>query len=197
MRPTRIREIFMKKILLLVVMLVPLTLNAADMDAVQTTTNSASSTIIRVGANKYMCGDRYMTTDELGVYFQERCLSAYKQWYNGKSIQDAGIALSIFGPVICLPFGLSLYATCVSGSPYYIMINQTPLAVVDINIHQYRAGIALMTIGAAITIASVPLLAVGTSRKNNAYNVYNGSCKNDLSLNLQIKNNGLGLALNF
>lgn len=64
----------------------------------------------------------------------------------------------------------------------------------------FEASIALVTIGALGVAASVPLLSIGYSKKNNAYKTYNSMClenRPQLSLNVIAGQNGLGLALQF
>ena len=56
----------------------------------------------------------------------------------------------------------------------------------------------LAVVGVTVTIASVPVLIVGKKMKNNAYKDYNDYCaKSSANLSLNVKNNGLGICLNF
>ena len=56
----------------------------------------------------------------------------------------------------------------------------------------------LAVVGVTVTIASVPVLIVGKKMKNNAYKDYNDYCaKPSANLSLNVKNNGLGICLNF
>ncbi len=151
--------------------------------------------ITRLGDNLYSYDGKTMNSKELGVFFQNNCQEAYRQWKKGTQLQNLGIAWSIIGPVLCLPVGLSLYACCVSANydkakVYY-----------SIDYDMYDSGIAFMAIGAALTVASIPLLAIGTRDRNHAYLTYNTACaksKNPaMSLNFQMNTNGVGLALKF
>lgn len=62
------------------------------------------------------------------------------------------------------------------------------------------AGFYIMIAGSAVTIASIPCLAVGQVRRKEAANLYNTKCNPDqpiLSVSLQTSSNGLGLAMQF
>ncbi|MGN0236409.1 MAG: hypothetical protein ACI4BD_08945 [Paludibacteraceae bacterium] len=72
----------------------------------------------------------------------------------------------------------------------------------------YYAGIILMAAGAALTVASIPMLSVGQHRRQNSHEVYNACYleqqhiavpkpEQPLSLNLQLSADGIGLALRF
>ena len=69
------------------------------------------------------------------------------------------------------------------------------------------AGIILMAAGGALTVASIPMLSVGQHRRKNSHEVYNACYleqqhisapqEPQVSLNLQVSSNGLGMALRF
>ena len=70
------------------------------------------------------------------------------------------------------------------------------------------AGIILMAAGSALTVASIPMLSVGQHRRKNSHEVYNAcyleqqhlsapQADSQVSLNLQVSSNGLGMALRF
>lgn len=63
----------------------------------------------------------------------------------------------------------------------------------------YEIGATFLTLGCASAAASVPLLIIGSNKRNNALNLINQNNKNNnaLSLSLQGNSNGIGLALNF
>lgn len=63
----------------------------------------------------------------------------------------------------------------------------------------FSLGVAFMVVGGICEIATIPLLAVGYTQKNNLLDIYNENCagKSRVSLNLNVNSNGMGLALKF
>ncbi len=65
----------------------------------------------------------------------------------------------------------------------------------------YTIGYAIMGVGGAITITSIPILAVGYSKQKKSVQTYNRNCSSPkispLTLNLTAGPNGLGVAMNF
>ena len=70
------------------------------------------------------------------------------------------------------------------------------------------AGIILMAAGSALTVASIPMLSVGQHRRKNSHEVYNAcyleqqhrtvpQADSQVSLNVQLSGNGVGVALHF
>ena len=59
-------------------------------------------------------------------------------------------------------------------------------------------GIVLVSSGGGVVLASIPILSIGYNKKNKVYCDFNEekAIKPDLSLNLQVSQNGVGLALN-
>ena len=57
-----------------------------------------------------------------------------------------------------------------------------------------ESGWALLTLGSATTLASIPTIIIGQYKINNAYKKYN---KQDLSLNVGVNPIGVGLVLQF
>ena len=58
----------------------------------------------------------------------------------------------------------------------------------------YNAGIAVLCVGGATTIASTPTLLIGQYKINNAYKKYN---KRELALGMGVKGTGVGVTLCF
>jgi hypothetical protein len=75
------------------------------------------------------------------------------------------------------------------------------------NWEAWDAGISFISIGAAATVASIPILGVGYAKKkkvayslnNDLYVANNHSATNKPAVNLSVQSsqNGIGLALNF
>lgn len=150
--------------------------------------NSANegSPIVRLGSNLYSKDGKMMNSKEFGYFLQNNCQEAYAQWRKGTAFQNYGITWITLGPVLCLPVGLTLYACSFDGR--------------YVDAGMYYSGIFFMTFGSAMTVASIPFLAIGVRERNNAYLTYNNTCAKSapkMSLNFQVKTDGLGLALNF
>lgn len=150
-----------------------------------------SSLITRYGNNRYAMDGKIMSSKELGYFFKGNCDEAYSQWAKGTSYQNCGIAGVIIGPILCLPLGLSLYASSGYSDASGKHITRPAAATV---------GIFFMAFGTAMTVVSIPIMIIGIQDRNDAYLAYNNICAQSgpkLSLNFQMKSDGVGLALNF
>ncbi|MCQ2077982.1 MAG: hypothetical protein MJZ20_13325 [Bacteroidaceae bacterium] len=155
-------------------------------------TNINSSLITRLGNNRYSMDGKIMNSTELSYFLKSNCEEAYAQWKEGTREQNLGIATAIIGPILCLPVGLPLY----DHSGYRDIYGKSTITKKGM----YGFSIFCMTVGAAITIASIPCLVFGVKDRNDAYLTYNNMCAQSgpkLSLNFQMKSDGVGLALNF
>ena len=64
---------------------------------------------------------------------------------------------------------------------------------------KHTAGFTVMIIGAGATVASIPCLSVGQTRRKAAESAYRRKCSSEppLTFSLQSSANGLGIAMNF
>lgn len=134
----------------------------------------------------YLCYDSKITKMDQKAYIQfieNNCPEAYRQWLEGYTLWNAGWGLLGSGLTLGLLVGTPLYAV---GKTHK---NENCLAL----------GHIFTTVGALATAGSIPLFIVGGIKKNNSYEEYNDHCRQfeEVSLVLNAKSNGLGLAINF
>ena len=94
-----------------------------------------------------------------------------------KQLRDAGIGMMVCGYAVAVGIGVPLIVT--AHDKY-----EEPI------IEQVDAAIAMWTIGGAMFVSSIPMLAVGQVRMNKAKN-------QTLAFSLNASSNGLGLGMTF
>jgi hypothetical protein len=67
--------------------------------------------------------------------------------------------------------------------------------IIDDNWRMFEAGLSFVIIGPWVTIASIPLLTVGATKRNNSYKNYNQQTAAQLTLGGS--QNGVGLRITF
>ncbi len=159
---------------------------------------STNATIVKVEDNYYI-GEKIMTISQYQNFIQSNCKKAWESYQSGCKLRKAGWGL--FGVGIgCLIIGVPM---TIYGSTHSVKQNTsgTYYVVPDISgIGTCIAGAVFTSIGASFTIASIPCIAVGTKKRNNAYIIYNEQCaspKDAITLNVQASQNGVGLGLVF
>lgn len=123
-------------------------------------------------------------------FISKTCPAAYEEYRKGLKMMASGWGL--LGGGVSLMLG--------AGVPLYVVGDNREEFDKDGGCDMMDAGIAMMTIGSAATAASVPLLCVGYKRMNNSHEVYNVHCGGNralFSVNGQVSENGVGLALRF
>ncbi len=134
----------------------------------------------------YLCYGSKTTKMDQKSYLQfikNNCPEAYKQWSDGYTLWNAG-----WGAL-----GTGLTLGLLVGTPLYI-VGRTQQNEVCTGL-----GSIFTAVGAFTTAGSIPLFIVGGIKKNNSYEKYNDRCRQfeEVSLVLNAKSNGLGLAINF
>lgn len=134
----------------------------------------------------YLCYGAKTTKMDQKSYLQfikNNCPEAYKQWLDGYTLWNAGWGALGAG----LTFGLLV------GTPLYV-VGRTQQNEVCTGL-----GSIFTAVGALTTAGSIPMFIVGGIKKNNSYEKYNDRCRQfeEVSLVLNAKSNGLGLAINF
>lgn len=125
------------------------------------------------------------TKVEQNLYQQSAFL--YSQYKSGKTLKTTGALLLGVGvpatvtSIILIPI---TYANRFYYRGYYYYDK-----------HMYNAGWALFGIGVGLTSVGIPIYTVGLNKIKNSINAYNEEERS--SLTFQIKDNGLGVALNF
>lgn len=122
----------------------------------------------------YLYKGKQLTTDEYLSHIEKNCHEAYSKWQWGKSFSRVSLSFFIQGG-ICLFYGGSSYKT------------------------NANTALIFLAVGGASIITSIPFGIIGPHLKSNSLDVYNANCakKATAQLNLNIKSNGIGLALNF
>lgn len=143
-----------------------------------------SGTISRFG-NMYSLRqngrETQMDRDAYLYFVNQHCPAAYNEYIKGNNMRMAGWGMLGAGLPVCLAVGVPMLLCC-----------WTYGGVVT--------GAVFIAVGGAATLASVPLLCVGYSKCNNSHNIYNiksSQHTQTLSLNGQISQDGIGLALRF
>lgn len=145
-------------------------------------------------------------------FLQENCFEAYLQYNKGKKLIGAGWGLfavglaAVAGGSVCM----ALSAPNPSSSQSYTYVynestgNYEAVMTANTSDTTYSLdllgiiGVSAISVGSSMTVASIPLLAVGYTKRNKAYQVYNAKCVSaPLSLNITAGYKGLGVALNF
>ena len=149
---------------------------------------------MRREGNIYFLNNKPMKTEDMLKFMQQNCKQAYDQYYKNRKLERAGWAL----------FGIGFGVTMTGGIlNYYALKRDKDL---------YEAGIdykvvlpvsyAIIGLGGALFVSSVPMICVGAVRKKNVHKVYNTWCSPKATsavyeFHLTSGANGLGLALNF
>ena len=121
----------------------------------------------------------------------EICMEAWNNYRKADALWKTGWGLFGAGQALAIGGGL-LYALTINwGLPPDEVPAWQPAAC--------TSGFTIMIIGAGMTVASIPCLAVGQVRRKAAQSEYNKKCTSDtpITFSLQSSANGLGIAMNF
>lgn len=136
------------------------------------------------------CGDHITEMDKSAYlrFIQKDCPEAWYSYQKGNRLWKAGWGL----------FGAGLGTTLLIGLPIYC-VGAVGMMDSPYGGYYYSAGYAIMATGSLMIDASIPLLIVGSIKRNNSHEVYNEKCpsRTPLTLNLQSSASGIGLALKF
>ena len=145
-----------------------------------------------LGFEKYSYGDSQMDEQAFRNFLRNHSPEIYINYMKSQSYIKAGWSL----------FGVGTTALAVGG----IIFTLTNFDIHIIRNDQYTSfdeeyfSYGVMSVGAALTVASVPILCVGYKQQKNAINKFNeqnSRQQTPITLNLQASQNGIGLALNF
>ena len=138
------------------------------------------------GLEVYSYGDMQIDKKEMKTFLRNNNPNVYIQYMKGQSTINAGWGVA--------GAGAALVAT---GGIMYILDSYSK--GLDIK-NGELIYIGVMSVGAAITLTSIPLFCVGHKQQKNAINKFNQQNSRQqapITLNLQASQNGIGLALNF
>lgn len=144
--------------------------------------------ISRLNNHEFLYMNKTMNKKEYSNFLKNNCPEAFSQYKSGKKLIGAGWAL----------FGVGLAATA-GGGVGLALVGETSSSSSDV--FMVVTVSTILSVGSAMTLASIPMLGVGYSRCKKSVKTYNNKCASPdiqpLSLNLTAGQNGLGLALNF
>lgn len=150
-----------------------------------------------VGASTKMSEDAYLR------FIAHNCPEAWQSYQKADNLWSLGwrfFGSGVAGLVLGAPvWGVGVYLENRS-------MSDQPQAYYGIGMRY--AGIILMAAGSALTVASIPMLSVGQHRRKNSHEVYNAcyleqQCPSvqqetpQVSLNVQVSGDGVGVALRF
>ena len=178
---------------------------AANASQEETVQNNADAATIAPYISAYndtytlYSGNTVTAMDEQAYlsFLQNNCPEAWASYQKGTRLWKTGWGL----------FGAGLGSALLIGAPMYFYGAAYGLgsALAGANTTSHAAagcvvaGAFFMGAGSLMTSASIPLLIVGSIKRNNTHEVYNETCSRRpaLSLNLQTSADGIGLALKF
>ena len=140
--------------------------------------------MIRKSDDFYFLGDIRMDERQYLEYIRYNCQEAWDSYQTGSRLWGAGWGLFGAGTGLFVA-GLELYLIGMSGKIDYDMTT---------------AGAVLLSFGSISLSGCIPLLVVGSIKRNNSHEVYNESCatkQTALDFQLQASQNGLGIAMKF
>lgn len=126
--------------------------------------------IFRFTPRNYYHEGKFYHRTQMEEMLRNTCDAAYRTYKKGKTLNVVGWSL-LAGGIVLDGVGIGLMAC-------------------DL----YDAGIAVLCVGGATTIASIPTLLIGQYKINNAYKKYN---KRELALGVGVKGTGVGVTLCF
>lgn len=133
-------------------------------------TKTSYDQIFRFSPHNYYHEGRFYQRSQMEDLLKNKCEVAYQEYRKGKTLNYVGWGLF-------------------AGS---FVLDATGIALMSYG--AWDSGLALLALGSATTLASIPTIIIGQYKINNAYKKYN---KRDLSLNLGVNPTGVGLALQF
>lgn len=158
---------------------------------------NSKSTQKMFGVKKYSYGGNQMNEKQFVQFLYRNNTKIYADYVKSKKLISAGWWTMGAGIVSMVAIGTG--CMCAEGE-YYRGYYEPNWAALD-------AGISFISIGAAATAASIPILGVGYAKKkkvayslnNDLYVANNHSATNKPVVNLSVQSsqNGIGLALNF
>ena len=165
--------------------------------------------ITKISNKEYMFNGNSLDKKAYEEFLQNNCPEAWKKYHSGKQTIAAG--WTFFATGIALTgmwglFGVQEWRSSMRTVEKYDYYTDTYYTDYEYDGYYYTpdeavlSAIILGSFGATFTAISVPMLAVGYHKKNNAYKVYNNKCASggsNVSLNFKASPNGLGLVLNF
>ena len=155
----------------------------------------------------YWLGNLRMQEEVYYEYIKNNCQEAWDSYQTGRKLFrtgwglfGGGTALFIAGIALASAGNWGVYTVTYTYNKSTGQVYNSTSSWSREKEDCFTAGAVLLSFGSAALSASVPLLIIGSIKKNNSHEVYNESCAKQqapLSLNFQMGTNGVGLALKF
>ena len=138
----------------------------------------------KIDKKHYIYGDLEINGEkEYMAFLKNNCQDAYKKYYAGNQLVIGGWAMFVPGSVLEIT-GIILLAK---------------------NKNEYKSvaiGTTCCVFGSLLEVGAIPCWIVGGIKKAKSVDVFNSKCAQnfkptDISFQLQMSNNGLGIAMNF
>ncbi len=145
--------------------------------------------LVRKGGKVFKDGVQ-LSQREYKNFLANTCPEAFLQYTKGTKLVKGGWSTFTIGALMMIVIGTPLYICSWDYFDDYWNYRKGP--------RLYNAGISMMVIGSAAVAASVPMICVGYSKRHKSVDTYNRACSSDdITYNLKVGNNSLGLAINF
>ncbi len=146
--------------------------------------------VTRVGETLYYNGSRISLRDYKGL-LRNTSPEAYYQFNKGKSLTDGGWSTFVIGNLMVWVVGGHLFGLmgCYHYDDDYYHYDDAMLI----------SGIVMSTVGGALMLSSIPMLAVGYTKRHRSVDLYNEALYSqpDITYNITAGENGIGFAINF
>lgn len=143
--------------------------------------------MVQLDRNLYQYGNLLMNETDYLEFLKKNCPIAYNQHREGIRKVHSGVGCFVGGLVASLA-GTTMW--CLGSQR--VSAGSRALTI---------SGIVLVSVGTPFIITCIPIWAEGNSERRNSVNTFNKRCAPSgffsMSLNVQLSNGGLGLALNF
>ena len=178
--------------------------------------------INKIGRNEYEYLGKVMDKNAYASFLEGKCPAAFAQYNKGKKLIGAGWGVFASGLAVAVGGTALMIVGKTKNNPYYYAKSYddykdgdyyngegSERGDVDYGGGSYMApgdtytivGIAALSVGGAMTLASIPILGVGYFKRDNAYKVYNDKYASPsgqpISLNMTVGRGSLGFALQF
>ncbi len=183
----------MKKLLFIFFALMSVTITFAQ-EIVTEPTNTTDTTHVWCEKGKFYKGTELLSKEAYEHLLFYTCPEAFTQYDKSVTYQKTGWGL----------FGAGAGLVFVVGIPTYFWGGFMPMPDIEGTIAMTPGdpiiASAFVGAGAALLIASIPVLCVGYSYRDKSINTYNQQCGHKepaITYNLTAGQNGIGLAINF
>ncbi len=155
----------------------------------------------------YWLGNLRMHEEVYFEYIKNNCKDAWdsyntgrKLFYTGWGLFGGGSGLFLAGIALAAAGDWGVYTVKYTYNKSTGQVINSSSSLTSEQEACFYSGAVLLSFGSAALSASVPLLIIGSIKKNNSHEVYNESCAKQqapMSLNFNVGGNGVGLALKF